>query len=212
MTAPESGGNRASEATQIPPSQGPQQGQSQPPVGQHLPVHLYGQQPAMQSQGPGAGKPSLKAPRKPLPPGVKFGVAGLILGILIGTAGTSIATAAIDDARIKAAAEAEANKPRPLPEAVGRCKLSSETVSAKLGDDGHSLSLDSEGEDDYSGLSMTQVDCVLEALNMPDSINDQMGTTRALDGTQRDSWDNFSVSWNYHPDSGLHVNLRETTD
>ena len=153
-----------------------------------------------------------KAPRQPMPAGVKFGTAGLILGILIGIAGTSIATAAVDDARAKAAAEAEAQKPRPLPEAVEKCKLTSEGTSAKLGDDGHSLSLDSEGKDDYSGLSMTQVDCVLEALNMPDSINDQMGTTRALDGTQRDSWDDFSVSWNYHPDSGLHVNLKETTD
>jgi hypothetical protein len=145
-----------------------------------------------------------------MPSGLIFGAAGLILGVLIGIAGTTISTAAVNDVRAKAAAEAEANKPRPLPEAVEKCKLTSEGTSAKLGDDGHSLSLDSEGKDDYSGLSMTQVDCVLEALNMPDSIYDQMSTTRALDGTQRDNWDAFSVSWNYHPDSGLHVNLRET--
>ncbi|MDR7083569.1 hypothetical protein J2X01_002864 [Arthrobacter ginsengisoli] len=116
----------------------------------------------------------------------------------------------MNDANAKAAAEAEANKPRPLPDAVGKCKLTSEKTSAKLGDGGRSLSLDNKGKDDSSGLTMTQIDCVLEALNMPDSIYDQMGTTRALDGTQRDSWGAFSVSWNYHPDSGLNVNIKES--
>ncbi|MCO4273035.1 hypothetical protein NG701_01065 [Pseudarthrobacter sp. HLT3-5] len=141
-----------------------------------------------------------------------FGAAGLVLGILLGIVGTTAVTGAVNDANAKAAAEAEANKPRPLPDAVAKCKLTAEKASAKLGDDGHSLSLDNEGEKDSSGLSMTQIDCVLEAINMPDSIYDQMGTTRALDGTQRDSWDGFSVSWNYHPSSGLNVNLKETGD
>lgn len=156
-----------------------------------------------------------------MPKAVLFAGAGLILGILLGIAGTTTVTAAVNDANAKAAAEvkdanakaaaeAEANKPRPLPEAVAECKLTAEKTSAKLGDDGHSLSLDNEGQDDLSGLSMTQINCVLEALNMPDSIYDQMGSTRAVDGTQRDSWDVFSVSWNYHPDSGLNVNLKET--
>jgi hypothetical protein len=132
------------------------------------------------------------------------------LGILLGIVGTTAVTAAVNDANAKAAAVAEANKPRPLPDAVEKCKLTGEKSSAKIGDDGHSLSLNNKGKEDYSGLSMTQIECVLEALKMPDSIRDQMGTTRALDGTQRDSWDAFSVSWNYHPDSGLNVNIRES--
>ena len=148
--------------------------------------------------------------RKPLPKGLLYAASGLVLGLLLGVAGTTVVTAAVNDANAKAAAEAEANKPRPLPEAINRCKLTGEKTSAKLGDEGRSLSLDSEGKEDYSGLSMTQVDCVLKALNMPDSISDQMDNTRALDGTQRDSWEGFSVSWNYHPNSGLNVILKET--
>lgn len=153
--------------------------------------------------------PGRKPRRKPIPKTVQFGVAGLILGVLLGVIGTTTVSAAVNDANARAAAEAEANKPRPLPEAVAKCNLTSEETSARIGDDGHSLSLDSRGEDDYSGLALSDVSCVLDALNMPDSIRDQMDTTRALDGTQRDTWDNFSVSWNYHPDSGVNVNVKE---
>lgn len=155
----------------------------------------------------GQGRPTLRKPRRT---SVLFAGAGLILGIVLGILGTTTVTAAVNDANAKAAAEAEANKPRPLPEAVATCKLTGERTSAKLGDDGHSLSLDNKGKDDYSGLTMTQINCVLDALKMPDSIYDQMGNTRALDGTQRDTWDAFSVSWNYHPDSGLNVNIKES--
>lgn len=150
-----------------------------------------------------------KQQRKPLPKTMMFGAAGLILGILLGIAGTVTVTSALNTASAKAAAEAEANKPRPLPEALTKCKLTAKKTVAKLGDDGHSLSLDGVGEEDASGLPMADIDCVLEAVDMPDSIRDQMGNTRALDGTQRDNWKNFSVSWNYHPNSGLNVNLKE---
>lgn len=160
------------------------------------------------NSGPGPSGPGQR--RKPLPRGLVYVGSGLVLGLLLGIAGTTVVTAAVNDASAKAAAEAEANKPRPLPEAVDKCKLNDEKTSAKLGDDGRSLTLDSKGKEDYSGLSMTQVDCVLKALKMPDSISDQMGHTRALDGTQRDSWASFSVSWNYHPDNGLNVILKQT--
>ncbi|MET1086814.1 MAG: hypothetical protein ABWY04_06800 [Arthrobacter sp.] len=149
-----------------------------------------------------------KGPRKPLSKQLMFGVAGLILGILLGIAGTATVNAAVADANTKAAAEAEANKPRPIPEAVNKCSLVSDTA-AKVGDNGHSLSLDGSGKKDYSGLSMTKINCVLTALNVPDSIVDQMGTTRALDGTLKDSFSSFNISWNYHPDNGLNVNIRE---
>lgn len=209
MTAPETPGQPQQPAPQSPPFQTLQQGQTQPSAGQPYQSEHYGRQ--LGQPGPfGPGEPAPETRRKPVPKAVLFAGAGLILGILLGIAGTTTVTAAVNDANAKAAAEAEANKPRPLPEAVAKCKLTAEKTSAKLGDDGHSLSLDNEGEDDLSGLSMTQINCVLEALNMPDSIYDQMGSTRALDGTLRDSWDVFSVSWNYHPDSGLNVNLKET--
>jgi hypothetical protein len=194
MTTPDMPGRPDQPAPQNPPFQ---YGQNQHP-GRH------GQPGLFQQAGP-APKPR----RKPIPKTVQFGVAGLILGVLLGVIGTTSVSAAVNDANARAAAEAEANKPRPLPEAVAKCNLTPEETSAKIGDEGHSLSLDSRGEDDYSGLTLSEVNCVLDALNMPDSIRDQMDNTRALDGTQRDTWDNFSVSWNYHPDSGVNVNVKE---
>lgn len=206
MTAPETPGHPLPPAPQDPPSSARQLGLEAPHAGQAYPS---GDDAGQRSEsGPlGSSGPALK---KPLQKAVLFGGAGLILGIFLGIIGTTTVTAAVNNANAKAAAEAEANKPRPLPEAVAKCKLTSDGTTAKLGDDGHSLSLDNKGKDDYAGLTMAQIDCVLEALNMPDSIYDQMGNTRALDGTQRDSWDAFSVSWNYHPDSGLNVNIKES--
>lgn len=140
---------------------------------------------------------------------ILFGAAGLALGIILGSVGTVAISAAIDAANARAAAEAEANKPRPFPEALSTCELTSKASSARLGDSDRSLSLDGEGEEDFDGLSISEINCVLDVLNVPDSIRSQMSSTRALDGMQRDSWGNFNVSWNYHPNSGLTVNLSE---
>jgi len=32
-----------------------------------------------------------------------------------------------------------------------------------------------------------------------------MERTRALDGTQSDTWDGLQASWSYHPDSGINL-------
>jgi hypothetical protein len=40
---------------------------------------------------------------------------------------------------------------------------------------------------------------------MPDSIDSRIGSKRALDGRQTATWDGFSASWGYHPDSGLDI-------
>jgi hypothetical protein len=36
-----------------------------------------------------------------------------------------------------------------------------------------------------------------------------MEQTRALDGRQSETWEDFSASWTYHPDNGLDVLIRE---
>lgn len=149
-------------------------------------------------------------PKRPEPyKAIIFGTAGLVLGIILGSVATIAISAAVDAASAKAAAEAEANKPRPFPEALSTCELTSKTSSARLGDSDRSLSLDGEGEEDFDGLSISEINCVLDVLDVPDSIRSQMSSTRALDGMQRDSWESFSISWNYHPNSGLSVNLSE---
>lgn len=42
-------------------------------------------------------------------------------------------------------------------------------------------------------------------LNLPDSLENKMQHTRALDGRQTENYNNITVSWTYHPDKGLNV-------
>lgn len=52
---------------------------------------------------------------------------------------------------------------------------------------------------------MSAIDCVHDELDIPESVNTRMLSTRALDGMQEVTHNNIRVSWNYHPWSGLNV-------
>ncbi|MEV7605125.1 hypothetical protein AB0N65_06770 [Paenarthrobacter sp. NPDC089322] len=173
-----------------------------PPVGEgmHPTSHL--------SQPRPFGPPSAAPQRPSNAKAYIFGGVGLFLGIVLGVIASVTVNNVVQAANAAAAAEAEAKKPRPLPAAVNKCKLSGKSSYAKLGDDGKTLSLDGKGEDDYDGLAWADIECVLDAVNVPDYIREEMDSTRALDGTQRESWDNFAASWSYHPDSGFNMVLR----
>jgi hypothetical protein len=83
---------------------------------------------------------------------------------------------------------------------------------ARLGDDGHALSLEGYGEDDTAVQSTTALVvtlCVLDELDAPDAITSRMNNTRALDGVQAGEWGGIQASWSYHPDNGLDVVLSE---
>jgi hypothetical protein len=86
-----------------------------------------------------------------------------------------------------------------------RMERAAETVDSPhvdLGDDGHTLILDSEGEDS-AGAAIADVYIVLAALDAPESVIAQMGSTRALDGTRDATWNGMTATWTYHPDDGL---------
>lgn len=73
-------------------------------------------------------------------------------------------------------------------------------------DDGRAIILDMRGEELFSGdLSYEDVVCVLDELDVPESIHTKMGATRSLDGRLSDSWAHYEASWTYHPDDGLDV-------
>jgi hypothetical protein len=78
---------------------------------------------------------------------------------------------------------------------------------AQLGDGGQSLTLDSQGEEDFDGLTYDSVKCVLKDLDVPDATINLIETTRALDGRQTGSWDGIDATWSYHPDNGVNVTL-----
>ncbi|MBW3090598.1 hypothetical protein [Bifidobacterium miconisargentati] len=46
-------------------------------------------------------------------------------------------------------------------------------------------------------LSDDVTSCLLSELDTPDSVRTKMGNTRALDGTQTDSWDGIKATWSY---------------
>lgn len=77
---------------------------------------------------------------------------------------------------------------------------------AALGDDGDTLVLDMEGNES-AGMSLEDTVCILNELNVPQSVIARMDSTRALDGVQTGEWDEIVASWSYHPDDGLDVIL-----
>lgn len=51
--------------------------------------------------------------------------------------------------------------------------------------------------------------CILGAVDISDAVIAQMDGTRALNGRQTGSWDGFTASWTYHPNSGLNIIVQE---
>jgi hypothetical protein len=89
------------------------------------------------------------------------------------------------------------------------CKVTS-TEYARLGDGGYTLTLQTPPKYSELGLPMTDVACILTGVSIPDSVVSEMDSTRALDGTQKASWDKFQASWTYHPDNGMRIILTES--
>lgn len=132
---------------------------------------------------------------------------GVILAITITNAVATAQKEAEEQAAAEAAAAAEVARLELLPDAVKSCGLTASIVQ----DGGTSAFLDNEGDDYGSGdLSVSDLVCVLTALDTPDAVINHMSNTRSLDGTQSDTWNDFSATWTYHPDDGLDVIIKLT--
>lgn len=92
--------------------------------------------------------------------------------------------------------------PNPLETAREECKLTKSDL-AVIEDDGRTLLIDHKGTEDFRGLQWSNVQCLLDALDVPASIQQRMGQTRALDGMQEATWDDLKATWTYHPNTGL---------
>jgi hypothetical protein len=90
------------------------------------------------------------------------------------------------------------------PTGMQRAAEAVDSPDVDLGDDGHTLIVDSEGEDS-AGADLADLYIVLAALDVPESVIAQMDSTRALDGTRDATWDGMTATWTYHPDDGLDV-------
>ena len=97
--------------------------------------------------------------------------------------------------------DAKAAKTGLIAQAQNQCD--STKSGTTIADGGRTLTIDSQGSEDFTGLGLTNLDCVLTALQVPEAVKQHIQSTRALDGRQEDSWDGFTASWSYHPDDGL---------
>ena len=55
---------------------------------------------------------------------------------------------------------------------------------------------------------LDHIETLNKALGLPDWLYEEMLKTRALDGRQKESIDNVTVTWSYHPDQGMEVIYR----
>lgn len=100
----------------------------------------------------------------------------------------------------------------PLQLVAEQCEL----PDSAIGDEGATLILDGEGEDDRklvggkvttvgAKLAIEDIGCALAGIDTPDSVVAMMEGTRAMDGRQTQTADEYSYTWSYHPDDGLDI-------
>ncbi len=81
-----------------------------------------------------------------------------------------------------------------------------------VSDEGTTISINGNGEYEYSGADIYDIACVLSEVNTPSYIISNMDTTNSLMGRQTASFDGIDVSWSYHPDNGLDVVLHKNIE
>lgn len=86
--------------------------------------------------------------------------------------------------------------------------------------DGQSITIDSnpwgaaKGSQAYklnNDLALIMIKELNTELGLPDWLYTEMVSTRALDGRQKETFDYVTVSWSYHPDSGINILYRKNT-
>lgn len=160
---------------------------------------------------------------EPVRPSLKPFLVGAALGLALGVAGTTSimssraddqAAAAVRDERASVADSQSAQAEQAAAEEASETSRLDGLLTAavescdgpeglSVSDAGRTLTFDMEGEDEYSGASVEDIVCVLLDLGVPTSVIANMEQTTAMDGRQSDDWDDFEMSWSYHPDRGL---------
>lgn len=148
-----------------------------------------------QVQGPVVPPEMLrKRPKKSwlLPAGIGL-AAGTVLGLLIGSAASG------------GAGIAGGLNQKKIDQAVETCAIDSEGFTVM--NDGSAISLNTKGKDytDTGTSNFLAYYCMLNELGVPETTQEKMDHTRAMDGAQSDTWDSLKASWSYHPDSGVNV-------
>ena len=136
-------------------------------------------------------------------PSVATVVGGKI--VAIGEGQTTISVSNTDGIMATWSVTVKKAKPN-LKTVCDKCEVKSSYASVAA--DGSYLSIDTNPKDidDYiDAEAYFSISNVNAALGIPDSLMATMNRTRAIDGTQSETFDNIKVSWSYHPDNGLEV-------
>lgn len=94
---------------------------------------------------------------------------------------------------------AEAARQASLVSAVASCSPS-EYITV----DAAGLAMEGRG-DESAGASVEDIVCVLDALDIPDSVLTRISNTNSTMGLVQGSWAEYEAEWSYHPDNGLFV-------
>lgn len=100
--------------------------------------------------------------------------------------------------------------------AVDSCSSEGEIAGVDYGSD--YMTIDVQGEEDFFGASYLDYFCLVAAVEVSPIVEDRMGTTRALDGTQTGDWEILNgdatvlAEWRYHPDSGPALTMALESD
>ena len=78
-------------------------------------------------------------------------------------------------------------------------------TGVSVSDEGKTISVDTMGEEEYSGASYGDLVCIINAVGTPTYIYDGIMSVRAMDGRQTQEFDDFTVSYSYHPDHGMDI-------
>ncbi len=148
-----------------------------------------------------AADPGLPTPTPASPNRARaFGAGGVGVGLILGLVIGLVVIPAIGNV---AGGIISATKPSPITAATETCGVENSQYIV-VGDEGQSVSMDSVGEES-EGAEYADILCVLNELDVPDSVLNRINSTRALDGRQTADWDNFTASWGYHPNSGANI-------
>lgn len=143
------------------------------------------------------------APMQP-PPEPKSRMVPVLLGLLAASilvVGGLVFALLRDSSTPAPAAKASANPAAVFTQIGDACKV---VVGYHVEDAGKTLALTVGGQ--Y--MNADTMTCVLDHLGTPAAVRDHIGSTRALDGQQTDTWPGYAARWTYHPDDGLQMTIR----
>lgn len=87
-------------------------------------------------------------------------------------------------------------------------------LTVSVADDGSYMTIDnnplnlSHGSIIFAEAGINHVKLTNKTLGLPDWLYEEMANTRALDGRQKEVFDDVTVTWSYHPSQGLEVIYR----